>query len=119
MQTNNIKDLQDLCSASSSSIAVEAISTDNPKYSSSVEDLNNYELIYIIKGECTCEISHQPKPTISKGDCILLKVGSKIKLSIVGLLSDYRKKLRMIPPAITDAICPDTLTPMECISRKF
>ena len=26
---------------------------------------------------------------------------------------------RTIPPAITDAICPDTLTPIECISRKF
>lgn len=83
MQTNNIKDLQDLCNLSNSSVGVEAISTDKPKYSSSVEDLNNYELIYIIEGECTCEVSHLPKTTISKGDCILLKVGSKIKLSLL------------------------------------
>ena len=31
----------------------------------------------------------------------------------------FAKKLRIIPPAITEAICPETLTPMECISRKF
>lgn len=28
-------------------------------------------------------------------------------------------RLMMIPPAMTEAICPDTLTPMECIKRKF
>lgn len=28
-------------------------------------------------------------------------------------------RLIMIPPAMTEAICPDTLTPMECIKRKF
>ena len=48
MQTNNIKDLQDLCNLSNSSVGVEVISTDQPKYSSAIEDLNNYELIYII-----------------------------------------------------------------------
>ena len=31
----------------------------------------------------------------------------------------YKKKLRISPPAITEAICPDTFTPIECINRKF
>mgnify|MGYP000908416311 CR=1 FL=1 len=29
------------------------------------------------------------------------------------------KKLSTRPPAMTDAIWPDTFTPMECMSRKF
>ncbi len=82
MQTDNITDLKDLCSTSRSSIAVEAISIEKPKYTSTVEGVNNYELIYITEGECTCEISHNAKTTISRGDCILLKSGSKIKLSL-------------------------------------
>ena len=28
-------------------------------------------------------------------------------------------KLRIRPPAITEAICPETLTPIDCIRRKF
>ena len=28
-------------------------------------------------------------------------------------------KLRINPPAITDAICPDTFAPIVCISKKF
>jgi hypothetical protein len=31
----------------------------------------------------------------------------------------YPKKLRIKPPAMTEAICPETLTPMECMRRKF
>ena len=31
----------------------------------------------------------------------------------------YFTSVRIKPPAITDAICPETFTPMECISRKF
>ena len=33
--------------------------------------------------------------------------------------SYHMKKLRIRPPAITDAIWPETLTPMECMRRKF
>ena len=38
---------------------------------------------------------------------------------IIFLLSNFYfiKKLRIKPPAITDAICPETLTPIECIRR--
>ena len=32
---------------------------------------------------------------------------------------DYLTKVRIKPPAMTEAICPDTLTPMECMSKKF
>lgn len=31
----------------------------------------------------------------------------------------YPKKLNISPPAITEAICPETFTPTECISKKF
>lgn len=31
----------------------------------------------------------------------------------------YKKNPKIIPPAITDAICPETFTPIECISKKF
>lgn len=34
-------------------------------------------------------------------------------------LPSYKKNPKINPPAITDAICPDTLTPIECINKKF
>ena len=37
--------------------------------------------------------------------------------SIPSLL--YMKNPRTNAPAITEAICPETLTPIECIRRKF
>ena len=38
---------------------------------------------------------------------------------IIIYLPYFANMLRMIPPAITEAICPETLTPIECIRRKF
>ena len=42
-------------------------------------------------------------------------IGSNIFLP----LFYQRKKPSTSEPAMTDAICPETLTPMECMSRKF
>ena len=36
-----------------------------------------------------------------------------------GLSSNYFTSVRINPPAMTEAICPDTFTPMECINKKF
>ena len=41
-------------------------------------------------------------------------IGSNILIT-----SLYIKNPRTSAPAITDAICPDTLTPIACIRRKF
>ena len=41
-------------------------------------------------------------------------IGSNIYITSV-----YIKNPRTRAPAITDAICPDTLTPIACIRRKF
>ena len=38
---------------------------------------------------------------------------------IVCLRSPYASIERRSPPAMTDAICPETLTPTACIKRKF
>ena len=49
----------------------------------------------------------------------------KLAIKFIGLkfifshLVYFKKKLSIKPPAITEAICPDTFTPIECIRRKF
>ena len=47
----------------------------------------------------------------------------RLLIKLIGLNSMaillYAKNPRTSAPAITDAICPDTLTPIECIRRKF
>ena len=40
-------------------------------------------------------------------------------LNSIFYTSLYLKNPRTREPAITEAICPDTLTPIECIRRKF
>lgn len=35
------------------------------------------------------------------------------------IVTSYMKKLMIRPPAITLAIWPETLTPIECINKKF
>ena len=56
------------------------------------------------------------KPTIpfNRYGRLIIKL---LKLNIY--LPSYKKNPRIKPPAITEAIWPDTLTPIECISRKF
>ena len=53
---------------------------------------------------------------------------SRLKFSKIFILVSFHQpakapnpaaKLRIRPPAITDAICPETFTPIECIRRKF
>ena len=46
-------------------------------------------------------------------ECIKF-IGSNICIT-----SLYIKNPRTSDPAMTDAICPDTLTPIACIRRKF
>ena len=62
-------------------------------------------------GPVTCSVTPSiPSPAsgkTSKNACTFI------------LCPPYPKKPKIMPPAITDAICPDTFTPTACISKKF
>ena len=40
-------------------------------------------------------------------------------LTLIFILTPHQTRLSSTPAAITEAICPETLTPMVCMSRKF
>ena len=61
-----------------------------------------------------------PKAKKSPSSPFKIKIRFAKKFIGVKFISpSYMKKLMIRPPAMTEAICPDTLTPIECISRKF
>jgi len=62
----------------------------------------------------TANIPSIPLPMIGRE----LMRFSILKLRFI-FVSFYPTIASMSPPAITDAICPDTFTPTACIRRKF
>lgn len=46
-------------------------------------------------------------------------IGRVVKNNSRFIFFTYPKKLSISPPAMTEAICPETFAPTACISRKF
>ena len=61
-------------------------------------------------------------PKAKKSPSSPLKMYIRLLKKLIGvkfIFPSYMKKLMIKPPAMTEAICPETLTPIECINRKF
>lgn len=91
--------------------------------------------VMIIITNVTIKIPSIPKPIVGKDSKKLetsktdasfpniLSTPFPIVINIFIIVFSYTirwlSRLKISPPAITEAICPETFTPIACISRKF